>query len=414
MDNTQKIILGIVAIAIIVVAAVSYIYLSQPAESTPQPTATPTQTNSPNPTATPSGSTTPTPTQTPGTSPTPTATATPSETPVSASLTGAGASFPFPLINSMITDFTQTHSTIQVNYQSIGSGGGISALQSKTVDFAGSDAPLSATERSNIPNAVHIPETIGSVTVAYNVQGVSTGLKLTGQVIADIFQGKITMWNDQAIQNLNPGITLPATTINTVHRSDSSGTTFIFTGYLSAVSTSWENDIGQGKSVAWPSGLSSNGNTGVASVVNSTANTIGYVELAYALQNAMTVAAVQNPAGNYVMPTLESTTAAAQAVASTGLPAGDEAWTTVNLLNAQDPDAYPIVSFSYLLTYKELNVIPGMTQDKATALIQFLSYVVHDGQQLAPGLEYAPLPSNVVALDEETLHSITFNGQTLI
>jgi phosphate ABC transporter phosphate-binding protein len=287
-------------------------------------------------------------------------------------------------------------------------------MQSKTVDFAASDAPLSATEMTNIPNALHIPETIGAVTIAYNIQGVPNGLNLTGQVIADIFQGKITTWNNAAIQNLNPGVTLPSSAINVVHRSDGSGTTFIFTGYLSAVSASWQTDIGQGKSVAWPVGSGQNGNTGVASFVNSTSNSIGYVELAYALENGMTVAAVENPSGDYIMPTLASTTAAAQAVASSGLPAGDASWSNVNLLNADDPDAYPIVSFSYLLSYKELNVIPGMTQDKATAVVQFLWYIVHDGQDLAPALEYAPLPSNVVALNEATLRSITFNGQTLI
>jgi len=329
-------------------------------------------------------------------------------------INGSGASFPYPLLNSIITKYDKDiKPNVEVNYQSIGSGGGITDLKSKTVDFAASDAPLTTTEAQDAPNTLHIPETIGAVTVAYNIEGVPTGLKLTGQVIADIFQGKITMWNDQAIQNLNPGITLPATTINTVHRSDGSGTTYIFTGYLSAVSTSWKDDIGQGKTVAWPLGSGQNGNTGVASVVQSTANTIGYVELAYAIQNNMTVAAVQNPAGNYVMPTLESTTAAAEAVAAGGLPKGEESWSNVNLLNAQDPDAYPIVSFTYLLAYKELNVIPGMTQSRATALVQFLWYIVHDGQDLAPGLEYAPLPANVVQIDEATIQSITFNGEKL-
>jgi phosphate ABC transporter phosphate-binding protein len=413
MDNNQKMIVGIIAIVIIVASAVAYVYLSQPAESTPQTTSTPTPTTSTSATPTPSTSTTPEPTESPSTSPTPTATPTTTETPISATLNGAGASFPYPLLNSMITEYGQLHSTILVNYQSIGSGGGISALTSKTVDFAGSDAPLSASDMENIPNAVHIPETIGAVTITYNIEGVSSGLKLTGQVIADIFEGKITTWNNAAIQNLNPDITLPATSINVVHRSDSSGTTFIFTGYLSAVSESWNTNIGQGKSVAWPVGLGQNGNTGVASIVNSTTNAIGYVELAYALENGMTVAAVQNPSGNYVLPSLESTTVAAQAVATAGLPDGDEAWTNVNLLNAADEEAYPIVSFTYLLTYKELNVIPGMTEDKATALVQFLWYVIHDGQQLSSALEYAPLPSNVVALNEATLQSITFNGQTL-
>ncbi len=329
-------------------------------------------------------------------------------------LNGSGATFPYPLLDSIITEYqTNVKPNVQVNYQPVGSGGGISDLQKTIVDFAGSDAPLSSAEAEKLPNALHIPETIGAVTVAYNIEGVSSGLKLTGQVIADIFQGKITMWNDAAIKNLNPDLTLPAAAINVVHRSDGSGTTFIFTGYLSKVSNSWATDIGQGKSVAWPVGSGSSGNTGVASIVNTTANTIGYVELAYALQNGMTVAAIQNPSGNYVLPTLESTTAAAQAVASSGLPKGDEAWTNVNLLNADDPDSYPIVSFTYLLVYKELNVIPGMTESHATALVQFLWYVVHDGQNFASGLEYAPLPSNVVQLNEATIRSITFNGQTL-
>ncbi len=328
-------------------------------------------------------------------------------------LNGSGASFPYPLLNEMITSYTNAHSNVQINYQPSGSGAGISALQSKTVDFAASDAPMSASEAQNAPNALHIPETIGAVTIAYNIEGVPTGLKLTGQVIADIFQGKITKWNDNAITSLNPGVTLPAETINTVHRSDGSGTTFIFTGYLSAVSASWNSTIGQGKSVAWPVGSGSNGNTGVASIVNTTKNAIGYVELAYSLQNGMTVAAVQNPSGAYVLPSLSSTTAAAQAVASSGLPTGSQSWSKVKLLNAQDKDAYPIVSFTYLLVYKELYDIPGMTQAKATALVQYLWYVVHDGQQLAPGLEYASLPSNVVTIDEATIQSITFNGQTL-
>jgi phosphate transport system substrate-binding protein len=328
-------------------------------------------------------------------------------------LNGSGASFPYPLLNAMITSYTNAHSNVQINYQPSGSGAGISALQSKTVDFAASDAPLSAKEAANATNALHIPETIGAVTVAYNIEGVSGGLKLTGQVIADIFQGKITKWNAPAITSLNPGVTLPAATINTVHRSDGSGTTYIFTGYLSAVSTSWNSSIGQGKSVAWPVGSGSNGNTGVASIVNSTKNTIGYVELAYALQNGMTVAAVQNPSGAYVLPTLASTTKAAQAVAASGLPNGDQSWSNVKLINAQDKDAYPIVSFTYLLVYKELKDVPGMTQAKATGLVQYLWYVVHDGQTLSPDLAYASLPSNVVQIDEATISSITFNGQKL-
>ena len=247
--------------------------------------------------------------------------------------------------------------------------------------------------------------------------GVPSGLHLTGKVIADIFQGTITTWNDPAIQSLNTNVTLPSKAIVTVHRSDGSGTTFIFTGYLSASSNSWNSSVGQGKSVAWPNApggtIGSNGNTGVASTVNGTQYSIGYVELAYALQNGMTVAAIQNPAGNWIQPSLQSTELAVQSGASTGLPSGDASWVNVSLLNTPDANAYPIVSFTYLIVYKELNVVSGMNQNKATALVQFLWYVVHDGQDLAPAQAYAQLPSNVVQIDEATIRSITFNGQQL-
>jgi phosphate transport system substrate-binding protein len=367
MRTKYTIIIAIVAIAIIIGSVAAYVYLSQ------------------------------------------------SQAPVaSVTLNGAGATFPYPLLNSIITKYsTDVKPNVQVNYQSIGSGGGISNLKSKAVDFAASDAPLSATDMANIPNALHIPETIGAVTLAYNLPSVPSGLHLTGKVIADIYQGTITMWNDPAIQSLNTNINLPAKTITTIHRSDGSGTTFIFTGYLSTSSTSWNSTVGQGKSVAWPLGIGSNGNTGVASTVNGTQYAIGYVELAYALQNGMSVAAVQNTAGNWISPSLDSTQLAVQSGAASGLPAGDASWVNVSLLNAPDANAYPIVSFTYLLSYKELNVISGMTQDRATALVQFLWYVVHDGQDLAPELAYAKLPSNVVQIDETTIKSITFNGQQL-
>ena len=331
----------------------------------------------------------------------------------SVTLNGAGATFPYPLLESMMNEYKQVKSNVLINYQAIGSGGGISALQGKTVDFAGSDAPLGATDRAEAPNTLHIPETIGAVTVPYNLPGVSTGLHLTSQTIADIFQGKITKWNDPAIQDVNPEIMLPDHDIVVAHRSDGSGTTFIFTGYLSKVSTSWEQEIGQGKTVAWPVGLGGNGNTGVAGIIQGTKYSIGYVELAYALENDMTVAGIQNPSGNWIAPSLATTTAAVESKASQGLPTGDASWENVDVLNAPGEQAYPIVSFTYLLVYKELNVVPGMTETKATALIQFLWWVIHDGQQFGPALEYAPLPSNVVQLNEASIQSITFNGQTL-
>jgi phosphate ABC transporter phosphate-binding protein len=347
-----KIAIAIVAIAIIVVGVVSYFYLSSPAQT-------------------------------------------------AVTLNGSGATFPYPLLTVMISAYQTQKPNVQINYQSIGSGGGISALKSKTVDIA------------SAPNTLHIPETIGAVTIAYNLPGIPSGLHVTGKIIADIFQGTITTWNDTAIQSLNTNTNLPEKTITTIHRSDGSGTTFIFTGYLSLSSQQWNSTVGQGKSVAWPIGIGSNGNTGVASTVNGTQYAIGYVELAYALQNGMSVAAIQNPAGNWIQPSLASTQSAVQSGAASGLPAGDASWVNVSLLNTPDANAYPIVSFTYLLAYKELNVIPQMTQERATTLVQFLWYVVHDGQQLAPSLAYAQLPSNVVQIDEATIQSITLNGQHL-
>ncbi len=328
-------------------------------------------------------------------------------------LTGAGATFPYPLLSAMFPQYQKlkTNLNLTINYQALGSGAGISNLQSKTVDFACSDAPMSSSEQAAAPNSLTIPETIGAVTIAYNVPEIATGLHLTGKVIADIFRGNITVWNDAAIVALNPSVTLPAKSILVIHRSDSSGTTFVFTGYLSASSNDWKNGagLGQAKTVTWPVGIGSSGNTGVAATVQGQTYTIGYVELAYAVQNSMKVAAVQNPSGNWIMPTLASTTAAASS-GGASLPAGSASWSSVNLLNTAASDAYPIVTFSYTFVYKELNVIPGMTQDKATALVQFLWWMVHDGQNLAQGLAYAKLPSNVVTVNEATINSITFNG----
>jgi len=415
MKATYSIAIAIVVIAIIIGSVAAYTYLGSNTAVQPTPTPTPTTSPTVSPTAAPAASPTVHPTTHPTASPipTPAPTASPSPTPVPASLTGAGATFPYPLLSAMINNYTHAKPNIQVNYQSIGSGGGISALTQKTVDFGASDAPLSTTDAANIPNALHIPETIGAVTVAYNLPSIPTGLHLTGKIIADIYQGTITKWNDAAIQNLNPTTTLPAKDIVVVHRSDSSGTSFVFTGYLSVSSSAWSTAVGQGKGVAWPTGYGSNGNTGVAALVQGQPYAIGYVELAYALQNSMTVAAIQNPAGNWILPSLQTTTVAAQSVASTGLPAGSASWTSVNILNAPEAQAYPIVSFSYLIVYKELNVIPGLTQNDATALVQFLWYVIHNGQDQAPSLSYAQLPANVVQIDEATIQSITFNGQTL-
>lgn len=422
----KTIVLAIVAITIVVIGIASYMYLSQPASEpisspSPTPTSTPSMTPTPTPpTSTPQATTSPT--ATPTATPTPTVTATPTPTPTPqptpgpATLNGAGATFPAPLLNAIIAHYTtQVRPNVQINYQAVGSGAGISAFTSKTVDFGATDAALTASQREAAPNALHILETIGAIVITYNVPGVPSGLKLTGPIIADIYLGKITKWNDPAIAALNPTITLPNQDIIKVRRSDSSGTTSWFTKYLSAVSPTWNTQVGSGTTVQWPGvTIGASGNANVAATVNQTQYSIGYVELAYALQNNMPVAAIQNPAGNFILPSLASTTAAAESLPTSGLPAGSGDWTSVSLLNTPGSQAYPIVTPTYLLVYKELNVIPGMTLDKARQLVDFLWYIIHDGQQFASGLQYAPLPSNIVQLNEATLRSVTFNGQPLI
>ena len=328
------------------------------------------------------------------------------------SLNGAGASFPYPLYSTMIVQYNKIYPNIQINYQSIGSGGGIRQHTNKTVDFGASDAPLTEAQRSAAPNTLHLPMTIGCVVLAYNLPGIPKGLNMTGQVISDIFLGNIKKWNDPAIKNLNPNVQLPDMDILTVHRADGSGTTFVFTSYLSIASSNWKSQVGAGTAVQWPIGLGSAGNEGVAGLVRGTQYTIGYVEIAYALQNKMTYAYVMNKDGYFVEPTLESIKSAVVS-ASTTLPKGDESWVAVSLLNIQGTNSYPIVSFSYIIVYKELNVLPSMNKNKAQALVDFLWWATHDGQSYATSLSYVPLPQSVVPINEQTISSITYNGQTL-
>jgi phosphate transport system substrate-binding protein len=301
------------------------------------------------------------------------------------------------------------------SYTGGGSGAGVSGLTAKTVDYACSDAALTVAQTAALTSqAVTIPETIGAITLAYNLPGITNGqLHLTGTVLANIYLGTITNWNDAAITALNPTLTLPNHAITTIHRSESSGTTKWFTQYLSLVSPQWNSSIGFANSVQWPGGIGQSGNPGVAQAVVSTQYAIGYVELAYALQNGLTVAAMQNPTGNYVLPSLASTTAAAQSLPTSGLPSSTGDWTGVNILNTSGAQAYPICNPTYMLLYKDLSVVTGMTMTKATQLVQWVWYVVHDGQVLAQSLQYSPLPSNIVTYDETTIRSITFNGQTI-
>jgi phosphate transport system substrate-binding protein len=328
-------------------------------------------------------------------------------------------------------EYQSVNPSISLNYQSIGSGGGVRQFTERTVDFGASDAPLTEEEMQALSSStpVHIPETIGSVVAAYNLPGIDKGLKLTGPVLADIFAGKITRWDDPRISELNPDLSLPtAADIVVVHRSDGSGTTFIWTSYLSQVSPEWNQTVGAGKSVQWTVGLGAQGNEGVSNTVLSTPNSIGYVELTYALTTDMDYASLMNRAGNFVEPTLDSTQAAAQAAimnnassssnnittsAAVGLPTGDQSWTQVTLLDAPGPDSYPIASFSYLLLYKELSTnIDSM--EKAQALAQFVNWAITDGQQFASPLHYVPLPDSVVQHNQRTLRSLTFNGQPVL
>lgn len=331
--------------------------------------------------------------------------------PRAVTLVGAGATFPYPLIAKW-SGVYKNLTGVQVNYAAIGSGGGINQLKLNTVDFAGSDAPLNATERTQAPNALHIPETIGAVTLAYNLPGIGTGLNVTGPTIADIFLGRITRWNHANLTRDNPSLTLPDQPITTVHRADSSGTTFVWTDYLSQVSLAWASGPGKGKSVVWPVGGGQPGNAGVAGFVQQNPYAVGYVELAYVTLQSMTYAKVQNAAGNFILPDLTSTAAAAANVAPT-LPRGEDAWTTVSIVNAPGAASYPIGSLTYILVYRELNVRPGMTLETAKALADFLWWIVHDGQTYSASLVYVPLPSAVVTIDERSIGLITFNGQVL-
>lgn len=358
--------------------------------------------------------------------------------PAAITLNGAGSSFVFPFITAVDNNYTRINNSVQINYQSIGSGAGITALGQKTVDFGASDAPLTSSQKVAAPNAVTIPDTIGAVAVAYNVPAsfsngtkytIHKGLYLNVTVVAEIFQGGTTpggtmYWDDPGIMALNQnnpnipaGVVFPHTAITVVHRFDSSGTTFVFTGYLSS-SPVWKG--GQSKqpsATAWAANaLASPQNAGVASTIQTVADTIGYVELNYALSAnpPMTYAFLWNPngAGSFIEPTLSSSSLAASSLPS--LPAGNGNWTSVSLLNSSNAAAYPIVTFSYIMVYQELNVYgSAMSQSRAQALVNYLWFLVHEGQNQAPLTYYVAFPSSVVANAEATLRTITYNGSTL-
>ena len=325
----------------------------------------------------------------------------------------AGATFPCPLITKWRGVYENTTGgRVSVNYNCVGSGAGISQITAKTVDFAGTDAPLKPSERAAAPGLLHIPETIGAVTAAYNVASLSAGLNLTGHVLGEIYLGKITTWNHANISALNPGLTLPASSITVVYRSDSSGTTFVWTSYLHSRNPGWGTSL-VGKQINFPVGTGASGNFGVAGTIQSTPNSIGYVELSYTIQNNMKVGKIRNgDDSNWVLPSLVSTAAAAASFTNPPTPGGD--WANVSILNAAGANSYPIASLTYLLVYKELNVIgSSMTKAKAQALVDFLWWAIHTGQDQSEALAYPKLPTSLVTLDEGAINSITFNGQTL-
>lgn len=328
-------------------------------------------------------------------------------------LNGAGSTFVFPLMDTWRVEYQKVKPHVNINYQSIGSGGGIKQFTAKTVDFGASDAPLSTQEQQNAPGALHIPVTIGSVVVAYNLPSLpNKGLKLTGPILAAIFLGKIKKWNDSQIQSINPGQPLPSNDIVVVHRADGSGTTFVWSDYLSKISPQWNSTVGKGKSVQWPTGIGAPGNEGVANAIKGTANTIGYIELSYALTTKMPYAFIQNKAGKFIEPSLDSTKEAVSASAPQ-LPKGDGSWASVSMVNAPGDASYPVASFVYVLLYKELSTNPSIDQTKAKALTDFFSWAIKDGQKLAPNLAYVPLPDQVVKIDQDTIKSLTFHGKPL-
>ena len=311
-------------------------------------------------------------------------------------LNGAGATFPYPIYSKWFSEYHKLHSDVEINYQSIGSGGGIRQVTAGTVDFGASDMPMTDKQLQEANRTIlNIPTVLGADVPAYNLPGVSGELKFTPEALAGIFLGKISKWNDKAIAGANPGVNLPDRDIIVVHRSDGSGTSFIWTDYLSKVSPEWKSQVGADTSVKWPVGMGGKGNEGVAGFVRQLPGSIGYVELIYAVQNNINYGSVRNSAGTFVKASLEGVTAAAASAPK--MPADFR----VSITNAPGKDAYPISSFTWLL-------IPAQSKDAARGkiLADFLNWMVTDGQKMTSTLSYAPLPDNVVAKVKEAIKQV--------
>ena len=312
-------------------------------------------------------------------------------------INGAGATFPYPIYSKWFDEYHKKNPQIQINYQSIGSGGGIRQITNETVFFGATDGPMTDEQLKAAPGAIlHFPTVLGADVPVYNLPGLTADLRFTGQVLADIFLGKITKWNDPALAKVNAGVTLPATDITVVHRSDGSGTTYIWADYLAKASPEWKSKVGVSTALNWPAGVGGKGNEGVAGLVSQTPGSIGYVELIYALQNKIAFGAVQNASGEFVKATTESVTAAAAASAAS-MPADFR----VSITNASGAGAYPISSFTWLLLYQA-----PKDKAQAKAMVDFLNWALTDGQQFASQLGYAPLPADVVKQELTALRTI--------
>ncbi|HKW78259.1 MAG TPA: phosphate ABC transporter substrate-binding protein PstS [Candidatus Limnocylindria bacterium] len=324
-------------------------------------------------------------------------------------LTGAGATFPGPIYTKWVDEYNKL-TGVQINYQAVGSGGGIKAFTDRTADFGASDVALTDAQIAAVSGGLYmVPTVMGAVVPTYNIPGVTATLKFTPDALAGIFLGAITTWNDPKIASENPGVNLPSTAITTVHRSDGSGTTGVFTDYLSKVSPEWKSKVGSATSVNWPGGVGSSGNAGVAGTVKQTAGSIGYVELIYALQNKLGYGVVKNAAGKYVEASLDSTSKAADGFTMPDLGKLTGEQSKLSITNATNPDAWPISTFTFLL-------VPKDSSDKAkiTAILRFAWWGTHEGQTFTKDLGYAPLPSGVVKTAEDVLRSVTSGGSRVL
>ncbi len=310
-------------------------------------------------------------------------------------LNGAGATFPEPLYKKWFFEYNKKNPDVKINYQAIGSGGGINQITKKTVDFGASDAAMTDEELAKAPGKIlMLPMTSGAVAVTYNVGGVPSGLKLDRETLAGIYRGRIVKWNDPKIAKTNPDVKLPNQSISVVRRADGSGTTFIFTNHLSAISPEWKRDVGSGKSVKWPVGLGAKGNDGVAAQVQQTPGSIGYIESAYASQNKLPVATLQNLEGKFVAPSIEGVSAALE---GTKFPEN----LRVFVADPDGPKSYPIVGLTWLLVYDKMD-----DKAKADGLKKFLDWALTDGQKYAPALEYAPLPASLLKLVKQSVAQV--------